>query len=98
MSCKKSGEAGVRLTGDKVVRVLNRLCYGRAKPTRIYCDNGSGFTSRIIDLWAYQNRVTLEFSRPGKPTDNGHIESFNDSFRDECLNAHWFTSLVDAKD
>jgi transposase InsO family protein len=59
---------------------------------------GSEFTSRILDLWAYHNRVTREFSRPGKPTDNGHIESFNGSLRDECLNAHWFSSLADAKD
>ena len=42
--------------------------------------------------------MTLEFSRPGKPTDNGHIESFNGSLRDECLNAHWFTSLADARE
>lgn len=72
-------------------------CQRRA-PQRIYCDNGSEFTSRILDLWAYHNQLTLEFSRPGKPTDNGHIESFNGSLRDECLNAHWFSSLADAKD
>ena len=54
--------------------------------------------ARILNLWAYHNQVTLAFSRPGKPTDNGHIESFNGSLRDECLNAHWFSSLADAKD
>lgn len=91
-------ESGQRMTGEDVVRVLNRLRYGRAAPQRIYCDNGSEFTSRILDLWAYHNQVTLEFSRPGKPTDNGHIESFNGSLRDECLNAHWFTSLADARE
>jgi putative transposase len=59
---------------------------------------GSEFTCRILGLLAYHNQVTLEFSRPGKPTDNCHIESFNGGLRDECLNAHWFTSLADAKD
>jgi putative transposase len=90
-------EPGHRLTGEDVVRVLNRLGYTRGTPKRIYCDNGSEFTSRILDLWAYHNHVTMEFSRPGKPTDNGHIESFNGRLRDECLNAHWFRNLSDAK-
>ncbi len=91
-------EPGRRLTGDDVVRILNRLGYTRSTPKRMYCDNGSEFTSRILDLWAYHNQVTIEFSRPGKPTDNGHIESFNGRLRDECLNAHWFRNLTDAKD
>jgi len=91
-------ESGQRMTGEDVVRVLNQLRYRRGAPRRIYCDNGSEFTSQILDLWAYHNKVTMEFSRPGKPTDNGHIESFNGSLRDECLNAHWFSSLADAKD
>jgi putative transposase len=46
--------------------------------------------------WAYDNKVTMDYSRPGKPTDNPFVESFNGSFRDECLNAHWFLSLKDA--
>jgi putative transposase len=50
-----------------------------------------------LDLWAYQRNVTLDFSRPGKPTDNAFIESFNGKFRSECLNAHWFMSLDDAR-
>jgi transposase InsO family protein len=52
-------------------------------------DNGSEFIPRDLDLWAYANDVTLDFSRPGKPTDNGFIEAFNSKFRAECLNAHW---------
>ncbi|PJI51834.1 IS3 family transposase, partial [Methylobacterium radiotolerans] len=59
-------------------------------------DNGSEFASKALDLWAYEQRVTLDFSRPGRPQDNAHIESFNGSFRDECLNAHWFLSMEDA--
>jgi putative transposase len=50
-----------------------------------------------LDLWAYQRGVTLDFSRPGKPTDNAFIDSFNGKFRAECLNAHWFMSLDDAR-
>ena len=52
----------------------------------------------MLDLWAYANQVVLEFSRPGKPTDNAYIESFNGSLRDECLNVHWFEDLTDARD
>ncbi len=51
-----------------------------------------------MDKWAYENNVTLDFSRPGKPTDNPFIESFNGSFQDECLNTNWFLSLEDAKE
>uniref|UniRef100_UPI002492A95A integrase core domain-containing protein n=1 Tax=Roseibium album TaxID=311410 RepID=UPI002492A95A len=59
---------------------------------------GSEFISRDLDLWAYANEVTLDFSRPGKPTDNGFIEAFNSKFRAECLNAHWFLTLADARE
>jgi putative transposase len=51
----------------------------------------------VLDLWAYQNGVKIDFSRPGKPTDNGHIESFNRTLRDECLNVHGFTTLGEAR-
>lgn len=51
-----------------------------------------------MDRWAYEQKVELIFSRPGKPTDNAYIESFNGSFRDECLNTNWFLSLEDARD
>ena len=81
-----------------MVRVLTKLAVVRAAPQRVFCDNGSEFQSRMVDVWAYTQKVRLEFSRPGEPTDNAHIESFNDSLRDECLNVHWFTSLADAKD
>ena len=55
-------------------------------------------SSKALDRWAYQNGVTLDFSRPGKPTDNAFVESFNGRLRDECLNPHWFLSLADARD
>jgi len=66
-------------------------------PDRIQVDNGSEFISKALDKWAYENKEVLDFSRPGKPTDNAYIESFNGSFRDECLNTHWFLSLDDAR-
>jgi putative transposase len=90
-------EVGQSLKGDDVVRVLNRIRQERGKPKILFCDNGAEFTSQIMDLWAYQNGVRIDFSRPGKPTDNAHVESFNGTFRAECLDAHWFTSLGEAK-
>jgi putative transposase len=64
----------------------------------IRVDQGTEFVSRDLDLWAYQRGVTLDFSRPGKPTDNAFIESFNGKLRAEYLNAHWFMSLADARE
>jgi putative transposase len=52
---------------------------------------------RALDTWAYTNGVTLRFIRPGKPIENAYIDSFNGKFRDECLNEHWFVSLLEAK-
>ena len=86
------------IKGSDVVSVMDQvvLKYGHI-PDRIQVDNGSEFISKALDLWAYENKVILDFSRPGKPTDNPYIESFNGSFRDECLNLHWFLSLEDAR-
>lgn len=61
-------------------------------------DNGSELVSKVIDKWAYEHGVKLSFSRSGKPVDNAFIESFNGSFRDECLNVNWFLSIEDARD
>ena len=63
----------------------------------IFADNGSEFSGRLLDLWAYHHGVQIDFSRPGKPTDNCFVETFNGSLRDECLNVHWFESLDEAK-
>ena len=79
------------------MRTPNRLKHERGVPKLLACDNGSEFTSQAIDLWAYQNGVKIEFSRPGKPTDNAFVESFNGTFRAECLNVHWFGTLAKAK-
>jgi len=90
-------EVGQSLKGEDVVRVLHRIQSQRGGPKVLFCDNGSEFTSQAMDLWAYQNRVRIDFSRPGKPTDNAFVESFNGTFRAECLDAHWFTTLTEAK-
>ena len=91
-------EPGKSLRGTDVVNVLSRITKKQGAPKRIYCDNGSEFCGRLVDLWAYANSVIMEFSRPGKPTDNAFIESFNGSLRDECLNVHWFDDLTDARE
>jgi len=90
-------EVGQRLTGDDVVRVLEHVTAERGKPQSIRVDNGPEFISRSLDLWAYFNGVKLDFSRPGKPTDNAVIESFNGRLREECLSQHWFLSLDEAR-
>ena len=91
--------AGKSLKGSDVVQVMETVTFGNeVLPKRIKVDNGSEFISKILDRWAYENNVELDFSRPGKPTDNPFIESFNGSFRDECLNANWFFSLTDAQE
>lgn len=51
----------------------------------------------LLDLWAYHNKARIDFSRPGKPTDNCHIEAFNGSSRYECLNLHWIETLEQEK-
>jgi putative transposase len=86
------------MTGADVAGVVERLAKDRGAPDRIQCDNGTEFISRALDKWAYENGVTLDFSRPGKPMDNATIESFNGSFRDECLNVNWFLSMEDAQE
>lgn len=86
------------LRGGDVMATTEHVKTIRGLPRRIQVDNGSEFISKALDLWAYENKVTLDFSRPGKPTDNPHIESFNGSFRDECLNLNWFLLLEDAQE
>ncbi len=90
---------GQSLKGEDVVTALEGIKQETKKlPNRIQVNNGSEFISKALDRWAYDNQVTLDFSRPGKPTDNAFIESFNGSFRDECLNVNWFLSLEDARE
>ena len=91
-------EVDSHIGGYKVVEVLMRLGEERNLPRTIRVDNGPEFVSKRLDQWAYLNGVELDFSRPGKPTDNGIIESFNGRLRQECLNENWFLSLYDARE
>ena len=91
-------EVASSLRGEDVVTVLESLRQSRERPCRIQADNGPEFISMTLDRYAYEHSITLDYSRPGKPTDNPFIESFNGSFRDECLNTHWFLSLADARE
>lgn len=67
---------------------MNRLVAKHALLSASRPNNGSEFISKVLDRWAYEHKVTMDFSRPGKPTDNSYIKSFNGSFRNECLNIH----------
>jgi putative transposase len=80
-----------------VVETLNRLVARHRPPKYVFLDNGSEFTRWLMDMWAYHHGVRLDFSRPGKPTDNSYVETFNGSLRHECLNVHWFKTLAEAK-
>jgi putative transposase len=80
-----------------VVQVLSQLVVARGGHTAIRCDQGTEFTAEALDQWAYNNRIELDFSRPGKPTDNAFIESFNASVRKELLNTSWFDTLETAR-
>jgi putative transposase len=91
-------EVDTSLTGHRVVAVLALLVAMRGKPASIRVDNGPEFISRVLDAWAFAQGVSLHFIRPGKPTENGHVESFNGRLRDECLNVNWFVDLADARE
>lgn len=91
-------EPDTSLPGLRVVRVLEWLRERRGTPAAIQVDNGTEFTSRVVDQWAYQNQVALHFIERGKPTQNAFIESFNGKFRDECLNQNWFVDLRHARE
>ena len=85
------------MTGKAVARALERLSFDHPLPKVITVDNGSEFFSQAMDSWAYRRKVQLESIRPGKPTENAYIESFNGRLRDECLNGNLFFSIEDAR-
>ena len=90
-------EVDVSLTGVRVTQVLDPLKQRRGLPKVIVCDNGTEFTCKAMDQWAFANKVQLKFIQPGKPNQNAYCESFNARFRDECLNIQWFGNLMEAK-
>jgi len=90
--------ADTTLSGEKVATALDKVVMGRGAPESITVDNGTEFCSKAMDHWAYSNGVHLDFIRPGRPVENGYIESFNGKLRDECLNVEVFFSVADARE
>lgn len=91
-------EVDTSLPGLRVATVLDRLAAARGLPKAICVDNGPEFAGHVLDQWAFEKGVKLNFIRPGKPVENAYIESFNGKFRDECLNENWFLNLRDAQE
>lgn len=85
------------LPGQRVRRVLEQMSANRGRPEWIVVDNGPEFSGQVLDQWAFENGVRLHFITPGKPSENGYVESFNGKLRDECLNENWFGSLNEAR-
>ena len=91
-------QANFRLSGRRVAQALDELARHRGWPNAITVDNGTEFTSKALDEWAYRRGIKLDYTRPGKPTANGLIESFNGPLRDEFLNVNEFVTLHDARE
>ena len=90
-------EVDLSLPGARVVRVLEQVADERGLPEAIRVDHGPEFVGDAVRRWCKQKKVELDYIEPGKPMQNGHVESFNGKLRDECLNTHWFTSLRQAR-
>lgn len=91
-------EADFSLNGQRAIDAFERLNAQHPLPVAITVDNGTEFTSKALDEWAYRHGIQLDFIRPGRPTENGMIESFNGRLRDGCLNVHEFMSIDDARE
>ena len=90
-------EVDTSFASRRVTRVLEGIVAERGVPQSIRCDNGPELTSRHFLAWGIERRIELAHIQPGKPTQNGHIESFNGRLREECLNVSWFQNLFDAR-
>ncbi len=90
-------EVDTSLSGLRVRRVLEGLKMQRGLPGQIRSDNGSEFTSRVLEQWASEQGIRRHYIQPGRPMENGYVESFNGRLRDECLNENWFRSLAEAR-
>lgn len=86
--------ADFSIPGATVTRVLDSA---KRLPKTFNIDNGSEFTGKAMDIWAFEKGIKLDFIRPGKPNENAFIESFNGKFRNECLNENWFVSLEEVR-
>ena len=90
-------EVDTSLASRRVTRVLEAVIAERGQPLAIRCDNGPEFTSRHFLAWCMERQIELVHIQPGKPQQNGYVESFNGKLRDECLNVSWFENLWDAR-
>ncbi len=90
-------EVSTSFPAAHVTVLLDLLMAKHGKPKVLTLDNGTEFTSRHFDAWACRHKIQLDFIRPGRPMENGYIESFNGKFRDECLSLHWFHDLDEAR-
>ena len=91
-------EADVSLPSRRVTEVLEKVVGQRGAPLALTLDNGTEFTSKHFDAWAYTAGIQLDFISPGRPVETGYIESFNGKLRDECLGVSWFLSLSEAQE
>jgi putative transposase len=85
------------ISSRQVTRTLERVIEERGAPRALRCDNGPERTIRHFIGWCADKGIELVHIQPGRPMQNGHVESFNGRFRDECLNANWFVNLADAR-
>jgi putative transposase len=90
-------ETDTSFASQRVTRVLDDVIGQRGAPKALRLDNGPELTSRHFLAWCIERKIAMNHIQPGKPMQNGHIESFNGRFRDECLNANWFRNLFDAR-
>ena len=90
-------EANTGISGRQVTRALDRVIEQRGAPAVLRCDNGPEFTSRHFIGWCEEKKIAVTYIQPGKPMQNGYVESFNGRLRDECLNASWFLNMADAR-
>ena len=90
-------EVDTSFAGQRVTRVLDGIIAERGLPQSIRCDNGPELTSRHFLAWNLERRINLVHAQPGKPTQNGYVESFNGKLREECLRVSWFQNLFEAR-
>lgn len=89
-------EVASSLPSSKVIPILDTLALERGLPQAITVDNGPEYTSKIIQQWSKEKEVYLDYIAPGRPMENGYVESFNGKFREECLNQNWFQNISEA--
>lgn len=92
-----ASEVDFSLPATRVIQTLEEIGLERGFPRSIVLDNGPEFRSRLLDQWAFERGIVLEFIEPGKPTQNPFVESYNGKMRDECLNLHWFRAIDEAR-